>query len=86
MGYKIINVTPEFRAQYTERGGLEGPFFYDGNRVLYYDPRQGKYWNPQTDLYLSYNEYCHYIGDYLTGGFVDVGGMTYDEVRRMGHE
>jgi hypothetical protein len=86
MGYKIVNVTPEFRAQYTERGGLEGPFFYDGNRVLYYDPRRGLYWNPQTDLYLSYSDYCHYIGDYLTGGFVDVGGMTYDEVRRMGRE
>jgi hypothetical protein len=86
MGYKIINVTPEFREQYTERPALEGPFFYDGNRVLYYDPRAGKYWNPQTDLYLTYDEYCLFVGDYLAGGFVDVGGMSYDEVRSLGRE
>ena len=86
MGYKIINVTPEFREQYTERPALEGPFFYDGNRVLYYDPRAGKYWNPQTDLYLTYDEYCLFVGDYLAGGFVDVSGMSYDEVRSLGRE
>jgi hypothetical protein len=86
MGYRVINVTPEFREQFTERNGLEGPFFYDGNRVLYYDPRRGQYINPQTDHYLSYDDYCHFTGEYHTGGFVDVSGMTYEEVRRMGHE
>jgi hypothetical protein len=25
--------------------------------VLYYDPREGKYLNPNTDMYLSYDEY-----------------------------
>jgi hypothetical protein len=86
MGYRIINVDPQFRDQFTERAGLEGPFFYDGNRVLYYDAKKGQYWNPQTDLYLTYDEYCHFTGEYYTGGFVDVGGMTDEEVRRMGHE
>lgn len=57
MGYRILNIDPEFRAAYTEREGLEGPFFYGGNIVLYYDPRAGQYLNPQTDLYLSYDEY-----------------------------
>jgi hypothetical protein len=57
MGYRIINVTPEFRAQWEPRVGLEGPFFYEGNRVLYYDAREGKYLNPQTDMYLTYEEY-----------------------------
>jgi hypothetical protein len=86
MGYRVINVTPEFREQYTERDGLEGPFFYDGNRVLYYDTRAGLYLNPQTDHYLTYDEYCHFVGDYLSGGFVDVGAMSYEDVRRMGRE
>lgn len=86
MGYRVINVDPEFRAQFTERGGLEGPFFYEGNRVLYYDPREGRYLNPQTDHYLTYDEYSHFTGESYTGGFVDVGNMTYDEVRRMGRE
>jgi hypothetical protein len=57
MGYRIINVTPEFREQFTARDGLEGPFFYDGNRVLYYCPAEGKYLNPQTDMFLTYDEY-----------------------------
>lgn len=86
MGYRVINVTPEFRAQYTERAGLEGPFFYDGNRVLYYCNTEGKYLNPMTDHYLTYDEYCQFTGEFYTGGFVDVSGMTYEEVRRMGRE
>jgi len=57
MGYKILNISEEFRAKFTEREGLEGPFFYDGNIVLYYDPREGAYLNPTTDTYLTYNEY-----------------------------
>ena len=57
MGYRIINVSQEFRAQFEPRDGLEGPFFYDGNQVLYYCPKEGKYLNPQTDMFLTYAEY-----------------------------
>ena len=57
MGYKVLNITQEFRAQWEARAGLEGPFFYEGGLVLYYDPREGKYLNPTTDMYLSYDEY-----------------------------
>lgn len=57
MGYRILNIDPAFRERFEARPGLEGPFFYDGNVVLYYDAREGKYWNPQTDMYLTYEEY-----------------------------
>lgn len=57
MGYRIINVSEEFKAKYDPRIGLEGPFFYDGNRVLYYCPKEGKYLNPETDVFLTYDEY-----------------------------
>ena len=57
MGYRVLNITPEFREQYQERVGLEGPFFYDGQRVLYYDVREGAYLNPTTDMYLTCDEY-----------------------------
>ena len=57
MGYRILNISPEFRAQYEPRPGLEGPFFYDGNRVLYYDAQVGQYLDPTTDRYLTYDEY-----------------------------
>lgn len=32
--------------------GLEGPFKYRSGVVLYWDPREGHYWDPSTDLYL----------------------------------
>ena len=57
MGYRILNISEEFRSKFGEREGLEGPFFYDGNDVLYYDPRAGAYLDPRTDTYLTYNEY-----------------------------
>jgi len=62
MGYRVINVTPAFREQYEPRTGLEGPFFYDGNRVLYYCNKEGKYINPQTDMFLSYDEHAAFAG------------------------
>ena len=46
----------EFRAQFEARDGLEGPFFYANGRVLYYDPKEGKYWDPTTDFYVDDSE------------------------------
>jgi hypothetical protein len=62
MGYKIITVDPDFRAQFGPRSGLEGPFFYGSNRVLYYCPKEGQYLNPQTDIFLTYEEYVAFTG------------------------
>lgn len=42
--------------EYQPRKGLEGPFRYPSGRVLYYDPREGAYWDPRTDFYLSHEE------------------------------
>ena len=61
MGYKIINVSPEMKEKFIQRSGLEGPFFYDGNKVLYYCPKEGKYLNPETDVFLSYDEYISFV-------------------------
>ncbi len=61
MGYRILNVSQETREKYQERDGLEGPFFYDGNQVLYYDVREGAYLNPTTDMYLTYDEYQEFV-------------------------
>lgn len=57
MGYRILNVPAEVREAHVERHGLEGPFFYGGRTVLYYDPRCGQYWDPHTDHYLTYDAY-----------------------------
>lgn len=61
MGYKVLGKTEDLLKGYGPRKGLEGPFNFNG-RVLYYDPREGKYYDPRTDFYLSYNEWFEIAG------------------------
>jgi hypothetical protein len=42
--------------KFEPRKGLEGPFYYSSGRVLYYDPKQGEYYDPLTDFYVSHEE------------------------------
>lgn len=42
--------------KYGPREGLEGPFRYPNGRTLYYDSREGDYWDPTTDFYVSRDE------------------------------
>ena len=50
MGYRILG---QREGKFQPRKGLEGPFYYPSGAVLYYDPKEGKYWDPQTDFYVS---------------------------------
>jgi hypothetical protein len=54
-GYKIL--PPIDREKYQERDGLEGPFRLANSKVVYYDPREGSYYDPDTDMYIPYAEY-----------------------------
>ena len=54
-GYKILD--PIDREKYQQRDGLEGPFQTVVGKVVYYDPKEGKYYDPDTDMYLSYDEW-----------------------------
>lgn len=55
MGYKVLDTMDEMRKNYGPREGLEGPFNFLG-RVLYYDPKQGQYYDPKTDFYVEHDE------------------------------
>jgi hypothetical protein len=58
MGYKVIAGKDEMdmmRVKYGPRKGLEGPFNFSG-RVLYYDPKEGAYYDPTTDFYVEQSE------------------------------
>lgn len=55
MGYKVLSVMDNMRDNYGPRKGLEGPFSFSG-RVLYYDPREGQYYDPRSDFYVSNDE------------------------------
>jgi hypothetical protein len=58
MGYKVIADRDEMdmmRTKYGPRKGLEGPFNFSG-RVLYYDTKEGAYYDPTCDWYVSDEE------------------------------
>ncbi len=60
-GYKVM---PPMDSKYVARKGLEGPFTTLSGKVVYYDPKEGKYYDPDTDIYLSYDEFQQYDNDY----------------------
>lgn len=52
MGYTVW----ERDMDYGPRKGLEGPFTYPNGRTLYYDTKEGEYWDPRTDFYVPHDE------------------------------
>ena len=55
MGYRILPSID--REKYTERKGLEGPFQSETGQPYYYDPKVGLYYNSDSDIYLTYEEW-----------------------------
>ena len=51
---------PMDRDRYTDLPGLEGPFQTRSGKVVYYDPKEGKYYDRDSDMYLSYDEFKDY--------------------------
>lgn len=49
------------------RKGLEGPFHYPNGRVLYYDVKEGEYWDPLTDFFVDREEVAELQQSILTG-------------------
>lgn len=54
-GYKVL--PPIDKLKYQPRDGLEGPFRLRNGKVVYYDPQEGSYYDPDTDMYISYDDY-----------------------------
>ena len=54
-GYTVV---PGFdKERYQERPGLEGPFHTKSGKVVYYDKNEGKYYDPDTDMYIEYDDW-----------------------------
>jgi hypothetical protein len=49
---------------FSRRRGLEGPFKYKTGVVLYYDPREGSYYDPSRDLYISIQDFMEMTGEF----------------------
>jgi hypothetical protein len=61
-GYKILPAID--KEKYQQRNGLEGPFSTLSGKVVYYDPKEGSYYDPDTDMYMTYDEFQNYDKDY----------------------
>ena len=61
MGYRVLSPREE---KFQPRKGLEGPFDFSG-RTLYYDVKQGQYYDPTTDFYVDREE-MDFINQRLT--------------------
>lgn len=48
------------REKYQERDGLEGPIQTKIGKTLYYDPKEGKYYDPDSDIYIDYDTFKMY--------------------------
>jgi len=46
------------KERYQERPGLEGPFSTKSGKVVYYDKVEGKYYDPDTDMYIGHEDYA----------------------------
>jgi hypothetical protein len=66
MGYRVMDTVDQMRDKYGPRKGLEGPFNFSG-RVLYYDVKEGQYYDPTTDFYVEQEEM-----DMLNTAFMDM--------------
>ena len=56
MGYRVIGAIDRNRYTDLSKEGLEGPFLMCSGKVLYYDPQEGKYWDRDSDFYVSDEE------------------------------
>lgn len=56
-GYTILPDLDRERYRNREHEGLEGPFRAKNGKVVYYDPKEGAYYDPDSDIYLTYSEW-----------------------------
>lgn len=53
-GYTVVPDINKERYTDLSHEGLEGPFRAKNGEILYYDPRAGKYYNRDSDMYVDY--------------------------------
>lgn len=58
MGYAILPTID--REKYQPRVGLEGPIMTRSGKVVYEDVKAGRFIDPDSDMYLTYEEWKAY--------------------------
>jgi len=55
-GHRTLDMIDKEKYPNRENQGLEGPFRQQSGHVLYYDTKQGKYYDPSRDMYVEDDE------------------------------
>lgn len=71
------------RERYQERQGLEGPFSTKSGKVVYYDKAEGKYYDPDTDMYIEYSDWQAMNEAEYQGRPVKLGKPTQGDVKKF---
>lgn len=56
-GYTVLPSIDQDQYSNREKEGLEGPFRLRSGKVVYYDAKEGKYYDPGSDMYLEHDDY-----------------------------
>jgi hypothetical protein len=57
-GYTVVPSINRERYTDLSHEGLEGPFRLKSGKVVYYDPKVGKYYDRDSDMYMSHDDYA----------------------------
>ena len=63
--------------------GLEGPIPTKSGKVLYYDPKVSKYYDPDTDTYIEYDDWKQYDESMVESIAEDYGCEKEDDLTPM---
>ena len=72
---------PAMPDKYIARDGLEGPIMTKSGKVVYYDPKEGSYYDPDTDIFLSYDEWKELDEAYNVGSQGKFGSLSPGEMQ-----
>jgi Gene product 88 len=78
-GYSVVPSID--RERYTERPGLEGPFHAKNGKVVYYDKKEGKYYDPSSDFYISHSDWEDMNSDNTLHRIRELSGL--DEATKL---
>ena len=71
-------------SEYPEIPGLEGPFQYPDGRILYYDPKEGKYYDRRTDMYIDHEDSpMKEAGEYLADNVESMFRKAYELMKKV---
>ena len=62
-GYTVVPSINRERYTDLSHEGLEGPFRLKSGKVVYYDPKVGKYYDRDSDMYMSHDDYAAHEND-----------------------